>query len=148
MSRSCEASSGPGCNQLRCQNCGALVRASAAGFRAQESMRREDSPFVMPAGASWRLYACRCIYWDEGSEHFLVNDGDSPGDAHMNWRCGSHPVPVLPLALGRLTISTTTDWGALVQQILLIFFRRFPTAEPLEHVDRNAHPQGHVDLHR
>lgn len=125
-----EGSDGPGCNQLQCQNCGAHVRASAPGFRAQESMRREDtaelyateewssSPFVMAAGPSWRLYACRCIYWDEGAEHFLINDGDSPGDAHMNWRCGSHPVPVLPLALGKLTISTTPDWPALVQQIL------------------------------
>ena len=124
----CE-SDGPGCNQLHCQKCGARVRASA-GFRAQESMRRADaaelyeteewssSPFVVPASAMWRLYACRCMYWDEGSEHFLINDGDSPGDAHMNWRCGGHPDPVLPLTLGKLTISTTTDWPALVQQIL------------------------------
>lgn len=125
-----EASSGPGCNQLRCQNCGEHVRASAPGFRPKGELRRNDcaklyatedwsaSPFVVPAHADWRLYACRCMYWDEGSEHFLINDGDSPGDAHMNWRCGGHPEPVLPLALGKLTISTTTDWPALVQQIL------------------------------
>ncbi len=125
-----EASLGPGCNQLRCETCGARVRNSAPGFRVKESHRREDtaalyaaddwssSPLVVPAHASWRLYACECVHWEEGSEHFVINEGDSPGDTHMNWVCGGHPEPALPLTLGKLTISTETDWPALVQQIL------------------------------
>ncbi len=210
-----EADSGPGCNQLCCQNCGEHVRASAPGFRAKGELRRNDcaklyatedwsaSPFVVPGHAGWRLYACRCMYWDESSEHLLINDGDSPGDAHMNWRCGGHPEPVLPLTLGKLTISTTTDWPALIQQILdgdcprrlerkdegpwlwlawlyaylqglpvtselssalasritdrdervigavLIFFRRYPTADGIAKLfaHANAHPEGVPMLH-
>ena len=125
-----EASLGPGCNQLRCETCGARVRNSAPGFRVKDSHRREDtpvlyatedwssSPLVVPAHVSWRLYACECVHWEEGSEHFVINDGDSPGDTHMNWVCGGHPEPAMPLALGKHTISTETDWPALVQRIL------------------------------
>ena len=124
-----EASLGPGCNQLRCNNCGEHVR-NACGLRVKDSPGREElpalyeaddwsrSPLVEPAHKSWRLYACRCAYWQEADTHYLVNDGDSPGDTHMNWVCGGHPAPVLPVTLGEITISAATEWRALVQRIL------------------------------
>lgn len=103
-----EAGSGPGCNQLRCNNCGERVR-NACGLRFEGSPRHKDiqalsatkdwssSPLTAPAHKSWRLYACRCDYWEESDTHYVVNDRESPGDTHMNWVCGGHPEPILPL---------------------------------------------------
>jgi hypothetical protein len=124
-----EASLGPGCNNLHCENCGARVRNSAPGFRVKDSQRSEDlpalyasdnwfSPFVVSAHADWRLYVCKCAYWEEGSTHFVINDHDSPGDPYMNWVCGGHPTPELPMTLGKLTISSDTNWPALVKRVL------------------------------
>lgn len=125
-----EASLGPGCNQLVCGNCGARVRNSAPGVRNAEGRGRDDapvlyaiedwssSPLVERASATWRLYVCRCDYWVEGETSYVINDHDAPGDPHMNWSCGGHPEPALPLILDALTITAHTDWPALVQAVL------------------------------
>ncbi len=125
-----EAGLGPGCNQLHCGNCGARVRNSPPGFRLADSRGRDDapelyavedwssSPLVVPAHPSWRLYVCRCDYWIEADTSYVINDHEEPGDPHMNWACGGHPEPALPLTLGELQISTQTDWPALVQRVL------------------------------
>ncbi len=125
-----DGSMGPGCNNLRCGNCGARVRHSPPGFRLEGSRGRDDapalyaaedwssSPLVVASHPGWRLYACRCDYWHEEATSYVINDHDSPGDPHMNWSCGGHPAPDLPLALGEVAISAATDWPALVQRVL------------------------------
>ncbi len=123
-----ESSYGPGCNNLWCENCSARVRNSAPGFRVRDPQRPDDlpalyaaeewrPPLVVAAYADWRLYVCKCEYWEEGSTHFVINDHDSAGDPHVNWVCGGHPTPELPLTLGDLTITTATNWPELVQRI-------------------------------
>lgn len=122
--------SGAGCNNLRCESCGARVRSGEPGFRLKDGRRPADLPgfhaakkwtalpHVVNDHRSWRLYACQCSYWEEGSEHFLVNDHDSPSDPHMRWVCDGHPIPTLPLTLGRLEIDETTDCAVLVRRVL------------------------------
>ncbi len=126
----CEFNTDAGCNQLHCGNCGERVRNSPSGFRLADSRGRADapalyaaedwsaSPLVVPAAASVRLYACRCDYWHERDTSLVVNDHEEPGDPHMNWACGGHPEPALPLTLGELAISTETVWPVVVGRIL------------------------------
>lgn len=126
----CEFNTEAGCNHLHCGNCGARVRNSPPGFRLAPSRGRDDaqalytiedwsaSPLVVHAPVSWRLYVCRCDYWMESQTSLVINDHEEPGDPHMNWACGGHPSPALPLTLGELTISAETDWAALVRSVL------------------------------
>jgi len=120
---------GPGCNNLRCQACGARVRHGAAGVRLRDDRppgsvatlyATEDwtsLPFIAAGSSRWRLYACACRWWEEASEHLLDNDRESPGDPDLPWSCGGHPPPTLPVTLGDLVISTETDWPAIVERI-------------------------------
>lgn len=120
---------GPGCNQLRCQSCGARVRIGPLGASLKEGAKKDIAalyatddwrslPFITTEHSAWRLYACKCSVWEEGSEHLLVNDHQSPGAPNLPWACGGHPAPELPLVLGELTISATTAWAATVDRIL------------------------------
>jgi hypothetical protein len=120
---------GPGCNSLRCESCGARVRIGPLGATLKEGAQKDlaalyatedwrSLPFITTEHLAWRLYACKCSVWEEGSEHLLVNDHQSPGAPNLPWSCGGHPAPTLPLALGELSISATTDWTATVERIL------------------------------
>ncbi len=125
-----EGSVGPGCNSLRCEACGAQVRAGPPGSRLKDGSRPgfvaamyenkdwASLPFVDVAPSRWRLYACKCRWWEEPSEHLLVNDHDSPGDPDLPWVCSGHPSPELPLKLGDLTISANSDWPSILKRIL------------------------------
>lgn len=124
-----EFNSGPGCNNLRCESCGAPVRIGPLGTSLKEGAQKDlgtlyasqdwkSLPFVTTEYPSWRLYACMCSSWEEAKEHRLVNDHESPGEPDLPWSCGGHPPPTLPLVLGDLTVSDDTDWVATVEQIL------------------------------
>ncbi len=120
----------PGCNRLRCQRCGAAVRTAPVGTRLTNGQAPKDLqamyatkdwtslPELTRTESDWRLYACKCQIWEEPNEHLLDNDHDSPGDPDLPWSCAGHPVPGLPVTLGDLVISASTDWPALVAQIL------------------------------
>ncbi|MBA2320450.1 MAG: hypothetical protein H0V89_04780 [Deltaproteobacteria bacterium] len=126
-----EFTNGAGCNNLRCGACGATVRSGAPGMRLVGGRQPKDLPamyattdwttlrYLKADHPAWRLYACKCICWEEGSEHLVINDGDSPGDPRMPWVCDGHAMPELPLTLGELAISELgTDWADVVQRVL------------------------------
>jgi hypothetical protein len=125
-----EASFGPGCNNLTCTSCGALVRIGRLGVRLKEGLRptsvaamhaTEDwtlLPFITSDSSGWRLYACKCQWWEELNEHFLDNDHDSPGEPDVSWVCAGHPVPALPITLDTFSLSADTDWPLVVRRIL------------------------------
>ena len=126
-----EYRNGAGCNNLRCVACGVPVRSGAPGLRLAGGRTPKDLPamyetkdwtalpFIKAEHPGWRLYACKCACWEEASEHLVVNDGDSPGDARLPWACDGHPAPELPTTLGQLVIAEHgTDWNDIVYRVL------------------------------
>ena len=122
---------GPGCSNLVCDACGSDVRIGPVGARLDgvdrstldfrtmsETEDWTSLSFVKSVPFEWRLYVCKCEYWQESTEALLVNDHDSPSDPNLTWRCGGHPAPSLPVTIGTFTVREDTDWPALVQRIL------------------------------
>lgn len=124
-----------GCSQLRCVSCGAWVRGGAPGLTLKENAVVDtallyaapswvDLPFVerrKPAlrnETAARLYACKCLRWEATRVDCIENDHDSPNDPELPWRCAGHHPPTLPVTLGDLTITETSECASLVSAIL------------------------------
>lgn len=125
----CEYNERAGCNRLRCPRCNLWVRIGSPGVKLIGDGRPDvgvlfaaerwlDLPFIEQGHPQWRLYACKCQYWEATDPRYLENDHDSPSDPDLPWACAGHPAPDLPLTLGELRIAVDGDWGQVVGKIL------------------------------
>lgn len=125
-----------GCNRLRCTKCDSWVRGGPPGVKLKEDVA-VDLP-LLHATANWldlpfveqrnrplssfetesRFYTCRCRGWEATCVDRIDNEHDSPSDPNLPWECAGHPVPELPITLGKLIVGTGTDWPKLVDEVL------------------------------
>ncbi len=82
--------------------------------------RWADLAFVEQTGAlARRLYSCGCSHWETSVAVDLENDGESPSDPRVPWRCAGHPAPTLPLRLDHgLVVADGTRWDDLVDAVV------------------------------
>ena len=116
-----------GCNHLVCRTCGADVRSIAQRGPAKalgaeqlgELANTEDwsDSTLLKKAYFQRFYACRCKSYVE-TERRLVQDEDrDPCDVVLPWSCGGHPMTTLPVEAEGLTLSSDTNWDAVVRQV-------------------------------
>src|SRR4051812_32219562 len=97
----CEYNESAGCNRLRCSSCGEWVRIGPPGVRSKGGAPPDlaalfsatdwlELPFIVKDHRDWRLYACKCNWWEETSMASLENDHDSPSDPNLPWACAGH----------------------------------------------------------
>lgn len=95
----------PACNELQCPQCNAAVRTDVGispEFDSWQGSRAEcaalydvadwrSSPSIRAnAGDALRLYLCRCQYWLESDQSYLVDDHKEYNKPTMPWVCGGH----------------------------------------------------------
>lgn len=124
-----------GCARLRCASCGALVRGGPSGLTIKDGASIDAA--ALYAAPDWRVlpafeqrepalrnerrvrfYACKCNRWEAARVDAIENEHDSPSDPDLPWSCAGHPAPELPVALGDISISATSNWASTVEQIL------------------------------
>jgi len=118
-----------GCNQLRCGNCGEMVRSGLPGLGL--TLESPLTPAALYAAERWeglpgttasaesRLYACCCSLWEcRNDTQSIDREHDTPTAPQMEWSCVGHPAPELPLRLGDLDIADDADWADIVDRIL------------------------------
>lgn len=101
-----------GCNRLRCEACGAMVRnlprAAIAGpgvdlsaLHAIEDLRGHAAIATIPDDRG-RLYLCRC----QAYRAVVATPPDSPEERgpHLPWSCAGHPPLELPCALDGIEV--------------------------------------------
>lgn len=95
----------PACDHLHCPQCDTDVRnaigvspefdhwngtaAECAALYAVDDWR--TSPSIRNGvGDTYRLYVCRCQYWLESDQSYLVDDHKEYNKPTMPWVCGGH----------------------------------------------------------
>jgi len=116
-----------GCNSLRCESCGVIVRSFLPGRQpsddrwpqARELYESSDpSTWLTHELPNVRTYACSCRIWIESGYESLINDHESPSDPNVPWRCAGHPTPRLPFTVGRFVIDENSNFPEVVATIL------------------------------
>ena len=111
-----------GCSNLVCSNC---------GFRVRQQADLDVEPGTAPAElyklAKWdriplrrreglRVYACQCGWFVGSASRPCGLEEWDPIETNLPWRCGGHPIPVLPLTYDGWAITASTDFTKLARE--------------------------------
>lgn len=112
-----------GCNRLRCQRCGQMVRhalgyAVAPAFDAATLFAMRDWSVLtgaVPDGREQgRLYVCACNVLVEHAGCQLDQSGERDPDILPPWRCAGHPGLRPPGTIAGVDVELSNGWAPLV----------------------------------